>query len=243
MPVIYTDNETGQRFRFKDGTSAAEAQAKITNYFANEQKRQQDEDEAFKAYVRENTGLGEAAWQSTKRGFSQLPILGKQFLGAGIGAFGGTETSRGLMESAAADQQRLAEENPKVFDSFAANPLGYATEAVFENVPNIAGVLGTGLAGVGVRAGIGALGRAGATELGEAALAAGAKTGARKAFERGAAAGSRHGRGRDVWRAHRQVRLRQGFTLDSSVLCADRGNGHRAWAGWRSCSMPNRSRT
>lgn len=198
MAVIYTDKTTGLRFKFDDGTTPEQAREYMRSHYEKSLAAQEEQDkrerEEYLQYRRDNTN---AISHGISRGIDQIPILGNQ-LGALASSLVGAEESRDSFLKAAAEREvKLDQEYPKLYETLAQDPLGYAGELFGEQGPNIATTVASGGLGAIVgRGGAALAARTLAKETAEEAAAATARQAALRAIARnGAAIGAPAGAG------------------------------------------------
>lgn len=166
MAVIYTDKNTGQRFKFDDGTTPEQARDYMRAHYA-QQKAADDaaaakEEREYIDYLREHrSGLG----SGIQRGIGQIPILGSQLGALGSSLVGAEKARDEFLAAADAKQKALDEAHPQLYSSIAESPMGYFAERMGEQVPNLAAMAASG--------GLGALGARGAAAAGVGAMTAG----------------------------------------------------------------------
>lgn len=166
MAVIYTDKNTGQRFKFDDGTTPEQAREYMRAHYAQEkatnEARAAEEEREYLDYLREHRS---ALGSGISRGLGQIPILGTQLGALGASLVGATDARDKALAAADAKQAALNEAHPQLYSSIAESPLGYFAERFGEQVPNLGAMVASG--------GLGALGARGAAAAGVGAMTAG----------------------------------------------------------------------
>lgn len=173
MAVIYTDKNTGQRFKFDDGTTPEQARDYMRAHYVQQKSAQEaqaaQEQKEYIDYLREHrSSLG----SGINRGLGQLPILGSQLGALGSSLVGATKARDEFLAAADAKQTALDEKHPQLYSTLAESPLGYLGERLGEQVPNLGAMALSGGVGAGAARGAAALG------AGRMAATTGAKIGA-----------------------------------------------------------------